>query len=360
MNNFPPDSQDNAFWNRISTNSLVRFLLFFASGWAFIEIFKYFENILFTFILAAILAFLLNYPVRYLERYLGRGWALGIVIFLSLLIVISTGLALGTMFFNQFQQLVSLMVENLTSADNPFDRLQEFFTNRKININLAPLETEFNKSLGSMMSVVLGTFSSLPNALLSFIIIFVIAFFMLVDGERLWFFLLKLIPYSHRNQFSLALQRSFLGFFRGQILLSFFLGTASFIVFSILNIPFSFSLAIIVSFFDFIPGIGATLGILTISLIVLIQSGWWMTVKLLFVSVILQQIQDNFIAPRIMQSAVNINPIVLFFSLMIGGRIAGILGVFLSVPIAGLIVNLLDIEAMQSKEASKDSIETKA
>jgi predicted PurR-regulated permease PerM len=72
MNNFPPDSQDNALWNRISTNSLVRFLLFFASGWAFIEIFKYFENILFTFILAAILAFLLNYPVRYLERYFSQ------------------------------------------------------------------------------------------------------------------------------------------------------------------------------------------------------------------------------------------------------------------------------------------------
>ena len=61
-----------------------------------------------------------------------------------------------------------------------------------------------------------------------------------------------------------------------------------------------------------------------------------------------------------MQSAVNINPVVLFFSLMVGGRIAGILGVFLSVPIAGVIVNLLDIEAMQSKEGSKDSLETKA
>lgn len=360
MDNLPPDSQDNALWNRVSTNSLVRFLLFFASGWALILIFNYFENIFFTFILAAILAFLLNYPVRYLERYLGRGLALGIVIFLSLFLIVATGLALGTMFFNQFQQLLSLVVENLTSADNPFDRLQEFLTNRRININLAPIEAEFNKSLGSMVSILVGTFSSLPNALLSFIIIFVIAFFMLVDGERLWFLLLKLIPYPHRSQFSVALQKSFLGFFRGQLLLSFFLGISSFLVYSTLRIPFSLSLAIIVAFFDFIPGIGATLGILMISLIVLIQSGWFLTLQVLFVSVILQQIQDNFIAPRIMQSAVNINPVVLFFALLVGAKIAGILGVFLSVPIAGVIVNLLDIEEMQSKEGSKDSLETKA
>jgi predicted PurR-regulated permease PerM len=45
---------------------------------------------------------------------------------------------------------------------------------------------------------------------------------------------------------------------------------------------------------------------------------------------------------------------------MIGARIAGILGVFLSVPIAGVIVNLLDIEEMQSKDGSKDALETKA
>ncbi|WRH67396.1 MAG: AI-2E family transporter [Planktothrix sp. GU0601_MAG3] len=335
MDNLPPDSQDSAFWNQISTNGLVRFLLFFASGWALILIFNYFESIFFTFILAAIFAFLLNYPVRYLERYLGRGFALGIVLVLSLFIVVATGLSLGTMFFNQFQQLLSLVVENFTSTDNPFDQLQEFLSNRKVNINLAPLESEFNKSLVAFASVLVGAFSSLPNTLLSFIIIFVISFFMLIDGERLWFLLLKIIPYSHRSQFSLAVKRSFLGFFRGQLLLSLFLAISSFIVYSILGIPFSLSLAIIIGLFDFIPGIGATLGILSISLIILIQSGWFVMLKVVVASVILQQIQDNFIGPRIMQSSVNINPVVLFFALMIGARIAGILGVFLSVSYCG-------------------------
>ena len=220
MDNLPSEAQETGFWNRISTNALVRFLLFFASGWALITMFSYFESIIFTFTIAGVLAFLLNYPVRYLEKFIGRGLALGIVIFLSLFIIILTGFAVGMMFINQFQQLITIVAESLTSTDNPISQLQDFLTNRKININLDPIEQQFNQAIGSTMTALIGTFSSLPNALLSFIIIFVIAFFMLIDGERLWQLLLKTIPLKNRVRFSTALRKSFLGFFRGQIILS--------------------------------------------------------------------------------------------------------------------------------------------
>jgi predicted PurR-regulated permease PerM len=51
----------------------------------------------------------------------------------------------------------------------------------------------------------------------------------------------------------------------------------------------------------------------------------------------LQQIQDNLIRPKVMGNALELNPVVLFFSLFIGERVAGLLGVFLSIPIAGMI-----------------------
>ena len=84
MNPLPPPNH-NHFWEQISTNALVRFLLFFASGWAFVELFRYFEYVIFVFTLAAVLALVLNYPVRYLERFLRRSAALGIVIAFSLM-----------------------------------------------------------------------------------------------------------------------------------------------------------------------------------------------------------------------------------------------------------------------------------
>lgn len=71
--------------------------------------------------------------------------------------------------------------------------------------------------------------------------------------------------------------------------------------------------------------------------------------KVLVASIILQQIQDNLISPRVMQNSVDVNPIVTFFALLVGARIAGLLGIFLAVPIAGLIVSLLEIDELKGE-----------
>lgn len=51
--------------------------------------------------------------------------------------------------------------------------------------------------------------------------------------------------------------------------------------------------------------------------------------------------------PRIMKDSINLNPVVMFFALLVGVRIAGLLGLFLAIPVAGVIINLLDIDEMR-------------
>ncbi|MGK7877540.1 MAG: AI-2E family transporter [Xenococcaceae cyanobacterium] len=349
MNKQPNGSNENHFWHQVSTNVLVRFLLFFASGWALLTIFQYFENIFFTFSVAAILAFLLNYPVRYLERFLGRGFALGIVIVLTLLVTIGLIIALGLSVLAQLQQLITLITQSLSSPDDPLDQLTSFLAARNIAIDLTPVEELLKNTLISSLGFIIGALSELPNTFLTFVIILVVSFFMLVDGEKLWQLILKFVPGQHRERFSTAIEQSFLGFFRGQIIISLSLTIATFIVFLILGIPFALTLSIIVGFLDAIPGIGATLGILTVSLIILVQSGWITTLKVVGTCIILQQIQDNFVAPRIMQSTINLNPVVVFFALMVGAKIANLWGIFLSVPVAAVVIRWLEIEELQSK-----------
>lgn len=352
MNKPPNGSNENQFWHQVSTDVLVRFLLFFASGWALLTIFQEFENIFFTFSVAAILAFLLNYPVRYLERFLGRGFALGIVIVLTLLVTIGLIIALGLSVLAQLQQLITLITQSLSSPDDPLDQLTSFLAARNIAIDLTPVEELLKNTLISSIGFIIGALSELPNTFLTFVIILVVSFFMLVDGEKLWQLILKLVPVKHRERFSTAIYQSFLGFFRGQIIICLFLTIATFIVFLILGIDFALTLSIIVGFLDAIPGIGATLGILTVSLIILVQSGWINSLKVVVTCIILQQIQDNFVAPRIMQSAINLNPVVIFFALMVGAKIANLWGIFLSVPVAAVVVRWLEIEELQSKSGS--------
>ena len=79
------------------------------------------------------------------------------------------------------------------------------------------------------------------------------------------------------------------------------------------------------------------------------SQGVWLALKVLAFCIVLQQIQDNLIAPRVMQDALNLNPVVIFFALLIGARIAGLLGIFISIPIAGVIVSLFEIDEMKAE-----------
>jgi predicted PurR-regulated permease PerM len=164
---------------------------------------------------------------------------------------------------------------------------------------------------------------------------------MLIDGSKIWSACLKILPVEIRDRFSVTVQKSFIGFFRVQFLLVLFLSTSGFIVFSILGIQYALFLSIILGVIDLIPGIGGTLCVIVVSLLVFLSQGAWMGVKVLIAATILQQAQDNIISPKLMKDNLNINPVFLFFSLFVGERIAGILGVFLAIPIAGMLVSWL-------------------
>jgi predicted PurR-regulated permease PerM len=88
--------------------------------------------------------------------------------------------------------------------------------------------------------------------------------------------------------------------------------------------------------------------VVIIFLIVLSQKAW-LAITALIACIIIQQIQDNFIAPRIMQTSLNINPVVVFFALLVGAKVAGLLGVFIAIPITGVIVSLFEIDEMKAE-----------
>ncbi|OYD91546.1 AI-2E family transporter [Nostoc sp. 'Peltigera membranacea cyanobiont' 210A] len=348
MNKPTKQPTKKTFWSKLSTNTLVRFLLFAACGWVLVKVFWYFKNVVFIFTFATILALILNYPVRYLERFVRRGFALGTVMVISLLTIIFLFLFVGNTLVTQIQQLAGLLLQIINSSNNPVNELQSALAARNIQINLETVETQIRNWVVSGINIMLSFLPNLLESYVGFIIIIVVAFFILTDGEKIWQLILNKIPDNQRDRFATAIQKNFIGFLRGQLLISLILSIATFLVFALFHIPFPFLLAITVGLFDLIPGIGATLGVSLVSLIVLVQSGWFISIKVLISCIVLQQIQDNLIAPRVMQSTVHLNPLVVFFALLIGTQIAGLLGVFLSIPIAGVIVSLLEIEELQA------------
>jgi len=340
------------FWDQLNNLVLVRFLLLFASGWAFVQILAYFETVIVIFAFAAILAFLLSYPVRWLQRFLPRGIAVIVVFLISLVLIISLTVTVGLSIISQAQQLINSVTLFLNSLIPLTERLEEFLRNRNVQVDLNAIQQQLQNQIFTGISIgltySLSTIQIFFANFLNLILIAVVAFFMLLDGQRLWSFILKIVPRNHRNRFALIVKRKFLGFVRGQLTLMLFLISSTLIVFLVLQVPFSLVLATIIGVFDTIPGIGATLGVSIVFLIVLSQSVW-LAIKVLIACIVLQQIQDNLIAPRVMQGSLNVNPVVIFFALLVGARVAGLLGIFLAIPITGVIVSLFEIDEMKAE-----------
>lgn len=331
------------FWERLNNLVLVRFLLLFASGWALVQCLAYFEAIIVIFSLSAVVAFLLSYPVNWLKRFLPHGVAVSLVFLSSLVIFGWFTVTVGLAIVSQGQQLLDTVPDFVNSFTPFVEQLERYLRSRHLQVDFSTVEKSFRDQVPTFINASFTTSQIVLDYLIKLILIEVVAFFMLLDGEQLWSLVLRVIPKNSRTRFTVIVKRNFLGFFRGQLLLSLFFTVAAFIVFIILQVPLALILAVITGLFQLIPGIGATLGIGLVCLILLPKS-FALAVNVLIASIILQQIKDNLLAPRIMQNSLNINPVIGFFALLVGYRIAGLLGIFLATPIAGVFLSWFGIE----------------
>jgi predicted PurR-regulated permease PerM len=112
--------------------------------------------------------------------------------------------------------------------------------------------------------------------------------------------------------------------------------------FRVLQVPFFLLFAVFIGFMEIIPFVGATLGITTVVIVVAFID-WWLALEVLGVSVALQQVKDNLIAPRIMGNLTGLSPVIILTSLLLGAKIGGILGVILAIPVTGVVKSLAEI-----------------
>lgn len=349
-----PEGNPNKWWEQLNNARIIRYLLLFALAWVVVQVLAYFETVLIIFIFAAILAFLLNYPVKFASRFIPRWAAVLLVFSLALLILGGLMATIGLAAIAQAQQLLQQAPQFIESAIALLERLQSFLRNRNVAVDFSTFEGQLRGQAGNIIGLGFAAIQSALLNLLDVMLITVVSFFMLLDGRRLWNLIMKLFPPGLRHDLTKAIQKNFLGFFWGRLLLSTFLGVSTFVVFIILDLPYPLVLAGIAGAFDLIPGIGVTMGISLVCLIILPQ-GILLSLKVLVGCIILEQVAENLLMPRIMQGSVNLNPVIMFFALLVGARVAGLVGIFLSIPIAGVMVSLLDVDELRGGKVEQPS-----
>ena len=138
---------------------------------------------------------------------------------------------------------------------------------------------------------------------------------------------------------------------RGQIFLSLVIFAVSWIGLSILGVKYALVLAVFAGVTEIIPYLGPFIGALPAVFIAFTQSPL-LGIITIVLYIVIQQAENYFLVPKVMQKAVGLNPIIIIIAIMIGAKLAGILGVLLAVPVATAIsVVVRDIfKAREEKE----------
>jgi predicted PurR-regulated permease PerM len=300
-----------------------------------------------TWILVALfLALALNPAVNWLqERGLRRR---GLAAAGTYLATLATLVGVGALFVptvvdeaNSFARELPNYVEDLSEGEGPLGRLE-----REYNIT-DRIQEQVSEGGASSLLGLSGTAVSLTRSILTAIVAVVtiafLTFFMLLEGPRWVQRFYDLVPEKSRprvQKITNDVYRTIGGYVTGNLLISVIAGVASTIVLLIMGVPYAVALGLVVAILDLVPLAGATLAAIIVSTVAFLDSLPAGIVVLAFF-IVYQQIENHVIQPVVYSRTVQLSPLAILIAVLIGAKLAGILGALAAIPVAGTIQVLL-------------------
>ena len=317
----------------------------FLNCWLLLQLFDYLQPFLNILIAATISAFLLNLPAHYLQsRGIPRGASIALVLLLAALLATGAATTVGPLVLDQFSALVANVPQLLESGDRQLQLVRQFAVDQHLPINVANLLEQGITQLGrvfqlasnQVISVVTATISSLVNIL--FYVVLVI--FILVGGESAWDGIFGWLPSPWNEALQDSIQNTFRRYFGTQVILAGVLSVAQTLGLLLWGVPYAALFGLTIGVSTLIPYAGVvTIGL--VSLIVSLQN-FSQGIGVLVTAVVIGQVNDILISPRLMGQSIGLNPIWLIAALFLGGKIGGVLGLLVAVPLASVLKNTVD------------------
>ncbi len=199
---------------------------------------------------------------------------------------------------------------------------------------------EASKSLKSATTGFVSVIFNLLGGVLSAILILVISFYLIVEEDGVEKFVKEIaVTNSSFQQRALRIVRKIevkLGkWFLGQMLLGFIVGLFSFLGLYLMGVPYALVLGILAGIFELVPYIGPTISAVPAIIIAFTVSPFlaFLTFVLYF---FIQQFENYLIVPKVMEKSVGLHPVVIIIVVLVGGQLAGIMGIILAVPITAI------------------------
>jgi predicted PurR-regulated permease PerM len=334
-----------------------------------------FSQIISPLAIAVILAYVLNPLVRFLtaRTKLSRTWAVASV-YLALVVILCLALV----------AFVPGLIQQVTSIDEAFQDIakeisrffEEPFSIFGFSIDLLAVYQEMSGTLQSIVSPLASqtvTFLiGLASGFAWLVFILIVSFYLLKDVDKIGRSVYVLVPADYQDEVRrLAREINVIwsAFFRSQLVLCAVIGAVVGVTMRVVGVKNALILGIMAGVLEIIPNIGPTIAAIPAVFIAYFRgstylpfSNGWIALLVVGLYVVIQQLENNILVPRIIGRSLNLHPLVVIIGAIAGANLAGVLGMLLAAPTlaslrsVGRYVHrkLLDLEPFPVQEDSEE------
>jgi len=301
-----------------------------------LSVYGFLKAVLAPFLVAMIISYTLNPIVNLLhDRKVPRTAAVLLIyaVFISAAVVILMNVI--PMFMNQVEELNEHMPDLTMRAQGMVDQ----FNNNNvlpeavrdgINRSIASIEKQIEHRIADF----LNNIGAVVNVLFIAMIVPFLAFYMMKDLDVFERAALQYVPRARRKHAVRVMKDidAALGsYIRGQLIVSVCVGALAYVGYLIIGMPYPLLMAAFVSLFDIIPYLGPFFGALP-ALIMASTISWKMVLLVIVVNMICQNLESNVISPQVVGKSMKMHPLTIILVLLVGGELAGVVGMILAVP----------------------------
>lgn len=320
----------------ISTGTIFRVLAIVA-----LLVFLWFiKEIVLMLFVAIMLAALVEPFADFLHRFkIPRGFGV-LVVYIVLFSVLTVSLILVIPpLVEQVQNLLNNFSSIFVGVSDTIGRLYAFGEQYGFKEDIVRSIDELRGNFGNVLSGVFSTITGVVGGVVSLVIILVLAFYMVVEEDAWRRFFRRVAPDEYQpylTQLFNRMQKKIGLWLRGQLLLMLIVGVATYLGLLALNVEYALVLGIFAGVMEIVPYAGPNIGAIPAVVLAFVES----PVKgalVLLLYIVIQQLENNLLVPKIMQKVTGLNPIISIVALLVGFKIAGIPGAVLAIPVATLL-----------------------
>lgn len=328
-----------------------------------------------------VIAYLLNLPAKKIAELLkkikvdfirkrARGISILVIYFMAL---VAAGLIIMKFVPALYRNIVELSLNLPNYAGEIINRIENFEIVKRFGL----LEAEtidasatINAFIGKINPDEIGKYAQsvfhMTTGIFSAVIALIASIYMLLDKERITNALIRIIRIFFKKEtadnicrYAHRANEIFTSYIYCRLMCSIIMAIACTIALSIMKVKYAVVLGLFIGAMDMIPYFGSIISVVIAEIIILLTGGIWKTVWTTVTLLIMQQIDGNIMAPKIMGMSLDMRPLWIIVAVTVGGSLFGFLGMLLSVPVAAVLQTvaadgIAEYEARKKKKAEPE------